>query len=290
MAVLGSVLCWASYSYSEVIIGQTGNAAAGGYVWNMDSVLPPGAGLTVNGILHRYTIEKDPAGNATVYIRNENALGEGYVYNHEDVWDGYPGSTISGYEPLLPIPREAMGQGEIGVVGEGTLSDVNIVYNYVYDTCYNPITDPSCPGYFDALYKYLLDNGLLNGNEIEDPYYNEWVQAQLDREYSLGEEVKSEKETKEEEDPEGELDIEAALSISGAAEEIADVAQQEAMLKALAALPKLDSYYEVVIQGGTYEETVKLQDSEIPDNTRALRNLASDQTHKDMVRLQYDGN
>ena len=129
----------------------------------------------------------------------------------------------------------------------------------------------------------------MNRENIEDPYYNEWVQAQLEREYPLGKE-EEEKEIKEEEEPEEELDIEAALSIGGAAEEIADVAQQEAMLKALAALPKLDSYYSVVIQGGTYEETLTLEDSEIPDNMNVLRSLASDQIHNDMVRLQYDGN
>ena len=284
-----SALCWASYSSSEVIVGQTGNATINGYTWNMGDVLPPQAGLAVNGVLRRYTIQKDPNSDATVYVRNENALGEGYSYESNDVWDGLPGNTMVRYDPVLPIPRAALGDGEIGVDGDGTLSNVTVIYNYKYDTCYNPITDPSCPGYLDALYKYLFDNGLLNRENIEDPYYNEWVQAQLEREYPLGEEVEK-KEIKEEEEPEGELDIEAALSIGGAAEEIADVAQQEAMLKALAALPKLDSYYSVVIQGGTYEETLTLEDSEIPDNTSLLRSLASDQTHNDMVRLQYNGN
>ena len=255
----------------------------------MGDVLPPQAGLAVNGVLRRYTIQKDPNSDATVYVRNENALGEGYSYESNDVWDGLPGNTLVRYDPVLPIPREALGDGEIGVDGDGTLSNVTVIYNYKYDTCYNPITDPSCPGYLDALYKYLFDNGLLNRENIEDPYYNEWVQAQLEREYPLGKE-EEEKEIKEEEEPEEELDIEAALSIGGAAEEIADVAQQEAMLKALAALPKLDSYYSVVIQGGTYEETLTLEDSEIPDNMNVLRSLASDQIHNDMVRLQYDGN
>jgi hypothetical protein len=287
--VLASALCWASYSSSEVIIGQTGNAAINGLTWGMDSVLPDQGGLTINGIFHRYTINKDPNSDATVYLRNENALGEGYVYERNDVWDGLPGNTKVGYDPVLPIPREAMGQGKIGIDGDGTLSNVTVLYNYKYDTCYNPITDPSCPGYFASLYKYLLDNNLLNTN-TDDPYYNEWVQAQLDREYPIGETEEEKKEAKEEEEVEEELDIEAALSVSGAAEEIADVAQQEAMLKALAALPKLDSYYSVAIQGGSYEETIKLKDAEIPDNTRALRNLASGETHRDMVRSQYDEN
>lgn len=254
----------------------------------MNSILPDQSGLMISGVFHRYTIDKDPNSNATVYLRNENALGNGYVYERNDIWDGLPGQTKVGYDPVLPIPKEAMGQGEIGVNGDGTLSNVTVLYSYKYDTCHNPITDPSCPGYFDALYKYLLDNNLFK-TDTNDPYYDEWVQAQLNKEDPIGEEIEK-VESKEKEEEKKELDIEAALSISGAAEELADVAQQELMLAALSASIKLNSYYGAVIQGGSYEETVKLHDAELPDNSKALRNLASDQIHKNMVRLQYDGN
>ena len=42
------------------------------------------------------------------------------------------------------------------------------------------------------------------------------------------------------------------------------------------------------IYGGVYEETLTLIDTNIPDNSRALRSLSSDLTHKTMVRSQYD--
>jgi len=35
---------------------------------------------------------------------------------------------------------------------------------------------------------------------------------------------------------------------------------------------------------------VILEDAEIPDNRRAMRSLARDETHRSMVRSQYDRN
>lgn len=253
----------------------------------MNDVLPPQAGLTIGGVVHRYTIEKDPNSDATVTIRNENALGPGYVYELNDNWDGMNGSTKLGYQSLPEyIPREQFGTGEMFVTGDGTLSDTYVAYDYVYDECYIPLTDPSCPGYLDALYKYLLDNGLLDGDNIDDPYYNEWVQASLNQKTEVEEEEPEE--VVEEEEETEEESIEDKLSIAGAAEKIADAAQQQAMFEALAGLPKFDPYYTVTIDGGVYQETITLQDKELPDNRRALRSLASDELHRSMVRSQYD--
>jgi len=49
----------------------------------------------------------------------------------------------------------------------------------------------------------------------------------------------------------------------------------------------LDGYYGATINGGTYEETVELEDGIIIDNFKALRNLAQDKVHRTMVRSQY---
>ncbi len=38
----------------------------------------------------------------------------------------------------------------------------------------------------------------------------------------------------------------------------------------------------------TVEGTIELKDTEIKDNTRALRNLAQDKLHRTIVRSQYD--
>ena len=150
----------------EVITGQTGNAAANGLTWSMGDILPPQTGLSVNGLIYQYTIEKDPTSDSTVTIQNENANGDGYVLSYTDDWSGLPGSTMNKFLSFGDIPSTAMGDGSIFVTGDGTLSDVNVGYNFKFDTCIVPLSDPSCPGFRDALYQWLLDNGLLNTDEI----------------------------------------------------------------------------------------------------------------------------
>lgn len=250
----------------------------------MTDVLPRTTGLDIDGISYRYTLDKNIEDAATVYIRNQHATGEGYIYERNDVWDGLPGNTKVGYDPLPSLNASLFGEGEIGVDGSGTISDVSIYYNYSYDTCINPLSSPTCPGYLDALYQYLLDNGLLNGN-IDDPYYNEWVQAQLEQETTVEEDVFSNEEEIEEESKE--LDIEAALSVSGAAEKITNTEQQERILAQLAAIRKLDIYYSKEISGGVYEDSIKLLDSKIIDNKKALNNLINDSKHREIIRSQY---
>jgi hypothetical protein len=276
-----------SYCYSETLIGRTPNAAINGNNWSMPSVLPSTEGLSIDGILYRYTIEKDPNTDAYVMIRNKDTETSGYIYQRSDNWSNLPGSTKVGYDPILSTPSNRFGDGEILVDGDGTISDVTVMYNYTYNTCYNPLSDPSCPGYLDALYKYLLDNNLLNGSDSNNPYYNEWVQAQLNSKVEI-EQVAF---ITTEEEPEEEIkekSMEDLLSISGAAEKLADSAQQEKMLAELSSLQKLNSYKAVTIDGGTYTDSVTIVGGTINDNGKALRNLASDALHKDMVRSQYN--
>ena len=251
----------------------------------MTDIIPSTTGLDINGVAYRYTIDKSIEDAATVYIRNQHLSEEGFVYERNDVWDGLPGNTKVGYDPIPYINSAVFGNGEIGVEGAGVLSDVQVYYSYSYNLCTNPLAFPYCPGYLEALHKYLLDNGLLSG-DIDDPYYDEWVRAQLEREPIL-EETQS-TEVLEDEEIVEELDIEAALSVSGAAEKIADVAQQEQMLRQLASINKLDNYYTKELVGGNYVDAVQLADAEIQDNRRALNNLINDSIHRDMIRSQYD--
>ena len=56
----------------------------------------------------------------------------------------------------------------------------------------------------------------------------------------------------------------------------------------LMALKGLPTSYTYSIDGGEYEDTVVLKDSELPDNRRALRvNLTQDLKHQALVNLQY---
>lgn len=254
----------------------------------MRNVLPPEAGLQIQGVYHQYTINKDTNSNATVSIINKHASGNGNIYELNNNWDNLPSNTKIGFDLITPSLGTFWGNGSIGVDGNGTLSDVTIAYNYKFDPCFIPLSDPSCPDFKNALYQYLLDNNLINNEPtINDPYYDEWLKLQL------AQKVKEEKEEErkaeiEEEEEEEERSLEAALSVAGAAEKIADPIMQLTMMREMASVGTLDKYYGATIEGGTYIDTAELKDGIITDNYKALRNLAQDRTHRVMVRLQYD--
>lgn len=275
-----------SYCYSEIITGTTNNAASGGLSWNMNNVLPPEAGLTVGGVIYRYTITKDPNDPAQVHIQNENAIDGGLLFRHTDDWSGLPGNTILNNFPLPNIAAEYFGTGSIELQGEGEISDPFLSYTYKYDTCYDPINDPSCPGYNSAMYQFLLDNGLINqAVEFRDSLDDEFVKASLEREVDLDAEEEQEKKEDEEEE---ENSLEDALSIAENAVAIAEGAATLDQLSALANLAQFNSYLTTNIPGGVYNETVTFEPKDIPDNPNALRvGLAQQRLHQEMVDSQF---
>ena len=275
-----------SYSYCEVTSGRTGNAAIDGLTWNMDNILPPQAGLVVDGLIYQYTMNKETEDAASVHIRNKLRFSDDYVLEEVDDWSNLPGSTINKIINFGDIPRESFGDGEIAVFGNGEVSDPNVAYNYKFDPCYIALSDPKCPGYNEALYDWLLENGLLNGDiNINDPYYDEYVQSLLNA--KIDEETDDEEKPLVEEEEEAD-DTESKMFTGDALAKIANQAQQDAMLKTLQNVNKLDFYYTTTIQGGTYEDQLVLEDKQLPDNARAMSNLAQDTLHRSMVRSQYD--
>ena len=284
---MGLAVCLFPYSSSsEIVNSSTNNAAKDAYIWQMLNLFPSQTGLTVKGVFHQYTLDKSESTNGSVIIKNKNADGTGNIYENVDNWNGIAGSTKIGYDPVTPSLLPLWGDGSISVTGDGTLSDVSVNYHYSFDPCFIPLSDPSCPDFQANLYQYLLNNNLLDTEpNINDPYYNEWVKFQLDRKAEKQKEEKL-KEAEEEEKKE-ELSIESVLATSGAVEAIADPAEQLTMLTALAAVGRINSYYDVTIDGGIYTDTIKLNDSSIQDNRRALRNLRNDDSHRKMIRSQY---
>lgn len=276
---------------SEITTGQTGNAAAIALQWTMASILPPQAGLSVNGLIYQYTITKDPITDAWVVIQNENANGDGYVLSHTDDWSQLPGGTINKFLTFGDIPTLSMGDGSISVIGDGALSDVRVGYNFKFDSCVVPLSDPNCPGFKDDLYNWLLENGLINSSvDINDPYYDQYVEDLLNRKADTSEDEpldnKDVKEEKEDKDS-----LEAKLSVTDVNMKIAQAAKQNAMLEALRVTPtEFNAYLTASIQGGVYEESVILKDVTLPDNASVMRNLAQDGLHQTMVRSQYELN
>lgn len=290
---MGQFFCCflASPLASEVTTGQTNNAAAYALQWTMDSILPPQAGLSINGLIYQYTITKDPTTDSWVTVQNLNADGTCCVLSYTDDWSQLPGSTMNKFLSFGGIPSLAVGDGSIFVTGDGTLSDVNVGYNFTFDSCVVPLSDPSCPGFKDALYQWLLDNGLLNSDiDINDPYYDQYVQDLLNTKADTSEEqVVDDTETKEEKVEKESL--EAKLSVNDNNMKIAEAAKQNAMLEALRVTPtEFNAYLTASIQGGVYEDNVVLEDSTLPDNASVMRNLAQSTLHQTMVRSQYELN
>lgn len=285
MPLVLALFSWPYCSYSDNVYGNTENAASNGYKWVMNTLLPAQNNLTIEGVFHQYTITKQPTTNATVSITNEKVGGDGYVYEYVDNWNNLPSGTKIKYDPMASTLGTLFGDGEIKVTGNGSLSDVLILYHYKYDPCDTPLNEPSCPNYKDAVYQYLLDNDLLGGSNVDDPYYNQWVQIQLEEQ---AEQEETEVEEAEEEEELEEMSVKEILSVAGATEKIADPVEQLKMLQELAAVGKLELYTNRDIDGGSYNDVLKIDGGEFEDNVRAYRSLAQDSVHRKMVRSQYD--
>ena len=55
----------------------------------------------------------------------------------------------------------------------------------------------------------------------------------------------------------------------------------------MVSLNYLSPVYDSQMTDPGYDETVVLDDAELPDNSRALRDFASDKLHQEMIDSQY---
>jgi hypothetical protein len=231
-------------------------------------------------------MSKDPTSDATVYVRNEDAVNGGYVFEEVDDWSGLPGNSILKNFRFAGIPGEQWGEGSITVDGNGTVSDASVIYLYKMDVtepdiiCTNPIISPECPGFLDALYKYLEG---LEYVDPEDEFYEYWVEIQEDRE------VETEKDEIEVVEENEEDNLEKSLKTDPDVGGFIDGFVQQGLLKQLANDPLIQPYYVVEYpETIVLQDTLQLEDTVLPDNNRAMRQLANDAKHYSMVRSQYD--
>ena len=279
-AVLALLVC-SSYSYSDTVYGSTSNAATNGYNWVMTNILPQQAGLTVGNVVYRYTTIKNTSDDMVVHVQNENALGEGYIFRSSDDWSGLPGNTINKVVPVNNIDISYWGNGSIQVDGFGTVEDASVIYTYQYDPCFDPQTDPACPGYI-APVDYSLEALVYE----EDQRY---IQDELDRKKTLLDEEEQEEADRKailaKKRRETDERLEVLLGFVNT-----DALSQEQLIRhgQLTAMNGLSSSYYTAIPGGTYQETIALIDSKLPDAKKGLRvNLATQILHQKMVDLQY---
>jgi len=274
LAVLALVFS-GSYSYSEFEYGTTNNVADNRLNWVMKNVLPDASNLSVNGVFYQYTPVKVKEDAMKVHVQNENALGSGYIFRETDDWTNQVGGIpINKVVGVANIPEAAWGDGSIEVEGTGSVIDTRVIYSYQYDnTCANPIDDPTCPSYNDAIQSVL--------NSISEPVpYDTTSDVKL----VLDEKV----ELEEEEEEQDEDRLEKALSAVDVGVLDANTIAQDNLLLSLTAGVSVQSYYDKRIQGGVYEDTVDMSTVQMPDNVSGARvGLAQQLKHNQMVDMQY---
>lgn len=277
------LLFCSSHSYSNEVFGVTQNATSAGYQWVMTNILPQQAGLQVNAVIYNYSVDKVTEDDLLVHVQNENAQGEGYIFRETDDWSGLPGSTINKNVAVPNIDIGYWGLGSIETEGKGSVYDAGVYYSYQYDPCFDPQSNPSCPGY-----KTPID---MNFEDVSvyDPLEDDMIQDELDRKSNL-------KQQKEDEDRRERLRIvkeleeekESLESLLGIAEKNEFSEEQILKHQQLMALRGLPVGYLNSLVGGSYEDTITLKDRELPNNRRGLRvGLAQELKHQQLINLQY---
>jgi hypothetical protein len=296
---LAALVLWASSSYSESIApyyGTTGNAAAGGNTWSMDNHLPSNIpGLDINGVIYRYTINKNVDDSVSVTIQNERANGTGYQFRETDDWlpGSLGGTQINKAVPVIPSNRSLWGDGSIQVDGNGNVEEPHVVYQYRVDPCYDPQFDPNCPGYkvpvpeiptvdLTSLYDVTTDENIDLDRNVD----KELLEEDSDENEKTEEELAEEE---EEEEKDREQRLEDSLAEAGRSIMFAQALAQSQILASVNAATNMNSYYTVSIPGGVYKESVVLVDKELPNSKRGLRNgLAQQLLHEEMIEMQYN--
>jgi len=232
--------------------------------------VPTVEGVDINGVIYQYTAIKDRADPYTVSIQNEAADGNGFIFRSTDDWSGKSGATLTRFVPVPYSPLGRWGEGSIDEVGIGAIENPTVVYTFRRDpSVLQQQQIPDLPTY-----------------DIYDALSDSYVQQSLEpTDLSLIEDDNEEKADKDEDDEKERL--ETALAASENALTIGVGMSQNALLQAMNTATNLNGYYAAVLQGGKYQETVVLQDKNIPDNRRALRSLGQQKLHNDMVNQQY---
>ena len=244
----------------------------------MTNVLPEFAGLEVNGLVYSYRAVKDPETDMIVYVQNEYADGSGYIFRNADDWSGLPGNTISKGFAIPNSLGSLWGPGSIEVDGEGSVEDASVVYSYKYDTCFDPQSNPSCPGYEEPV--------VVPEIEIYDPLADDLVLQDMENKARVQKEEEEEDRKRRQREWAVSNALENLLG-SGNNEGLIDPVA-EAMALALTSKTFSGGYYSS-LDGKEYLETVVLNGGNISDNAKARRsNLAQQLLHQQMVDSQYE--
>lgn len=275
---------YCSFCWPFDVTTQFGSSTATGYNWVMQNVLPQQAGLEVSGVFYRYTAVKDPASDMVVFVQNKDALNPNeYIFREKDDWSGLEGKTINKYLPQPNTVIDRWGDGSIEIQGEGQVVDPTVVYSYRYDPCFDPQSNPTCPGFnWDLswlqdpdLTSYWAEQQMLLGQDNKNKKYNEDESDEEDRERRQNKSKERQR-----------VGLEAAMSaVNTSLLSVEAVAKHNALM----AMSVIPTSYNKEINGGTYEDAPMIPDAKLPDNPSARRvNFAQSILHDQMVDQQYE--
>jgi len=247
----------------------------------MTEVLPQQAGLTVSNVIYRYTSVKQIEDDMLVHVQNQNAQAPGFIFRETDDWSGIPGNTINKVVPVQNIPLELWGDGSIEVEGVGQVTDASVFYSFQYEPCFDPQSDPTCPGYKDPF------DMMMEAVDVYDPMNDQLIQEELNRKAAMDEEDEEDRQRRKMmAEGKKESNLERALSIVNTALMTAEAQAKAAELMAMNFIPQ--TYYQA-IPDTKYEETVVLNGGNIPDNNKGRRvGFAQQLLHEKMVDSQYN--
>jgi len=273
-----------SYSFSvhAYSFGYTPNVAINGLEWTMTPTYLGAngiGGMDISGVTYKYTPIKNKEDDYIVTLENDK-VGGGYVFQDVQDWSQREGGTEVRRTIALPYtPLAVFGAGRLKEEGTGSIENADVRYIYRFDPCFDPQSDPNCPGYKKPKPPPLPEIPDYDALQDESVAI---AQAETDRKLLDDEQAeKADEEEEEEESLEFMLaDVENALTI---ANEIA----QSVILQQLNNVTNLTNYYVSTIPDNYYPDAVALQGGTIVDNRRALRSLSQDARMNEMIEEQY---
>ena len=275
------LLLFYSFSVHAYSFGYTPNVAISGLEWTMTPTYLGAdgiGGMDVSGVTYKYTPIKNKADNYSVTLENDK-VGGGYVFQDIQDWSQREGGTEIRRTIALPYtPIAVFGNGRLKQEGTGNIESADIRYIYRFDPCFDPQSNPSCPGYVKPKPPKLPD--IPDYDALQDESV-QIAQKETDRDLAEDDQAKNNKEDEEEDS------LEFLLADTTNALTIANEISQSILLQQLNQATNLSKYYVSSIPDNYYPDTVALQGGTIVDNRRALRSLSQDARMNEMIEEQY---
>ena len=235
-------------------------------------------GMDISGVTYKYTPIKNKEDDYIVTLENDK-VGGGYVFQDKQDWSQREGGIEIRRTIALPyLPIAIFGDGRLKQEGTGSIENADVRYIYRFNPCFDPQSDPNCPGYVKPKPPPLPD--VPDYDALQDESV-QLAQAETDKE------LLEEEEAKEEEEEEDEEEMEMLLATTENALAIADGISQSVLMATINQATNINSYYVAQIPGKIYRESIVLQDKDIVDNRRAFRSLGQDKLMNQMVEEQY---